>query len=145
MEWTEDLIGRCSSPKMYHIDRDTLKQFSRSLELTYPPYFDPEAARSEGYHDIIAPPTFAFTLTAGDIPGLELPDAGIIHGEQQFEYALPLTAGDEVHVVACIDNLKKRGSTVFLTLKTIAHNSQNEMVFVSRSLFIITLDKESAL
>ncbi|WP_053958930.1 FAS1-like dehydratase domain-containing protein [Sulfobacillus thermosulfidooxidans] len=139
MKWTEDLIGRCSSPKTYHIDREMLKQFSQSLELTYPPYFDKEAAQSEGYRDIIAPPTFAFTLTAGEIPGFELPAAGIIHGEQQFEYALPLTAGDEIQVVACVDNLKKRGSTVFLTLKTVAHNLLGDMVFVSRSLFIITL------
>lgn len=148
MEWSNDLIGRCSAPKTHHIHRGALEQFARALELHYLPYFDPEAAKSAGFRDVIAPPTFAITLTANEIPGLELPGAGIIHGEQQFSYHEPITAGDEIQVVQCIEKLKARGAAVFLTLKTAGRNTQGDEVFVSRSLLIVNLDsvshKESA-
>ncbi len=140
MSWSNDLIGRCSLPKTHHIQHSVLEQFARALDLSYPPYFDSQAAKAAGYRDIIAPPTFAVTLKADPIPGLDFPKAGIIHGEQQFTFNMPITAGDEILVVQCVESLKQRGSTIFLSIKTTGSNPFGDEIFISRSLLIINLD-----
>ena len=141
MQWSTDLIGQCSVPKTHHIQRGVVEQFARALDLTYPLYFDSEAAKSAGFQNVIAPPTFAFTLTADAIPGLDLPEAGIIHGEQEITSYHPITAGDEIQVIQCVENVKERGSAVFLTLKTTGNNRHGEVMFMSRSVLIVNLDQ----
>ncbi|WP_158246183.1 MaoC family dehydratase N-terminal domain-containing protein [Sulfobacillus sp. hq2] len=142
MPWTDDLIGRQSPQTHHHIDRCTIQQFARALRLTYAPYFDPEAARQMGYSDVIAPPTFPFTLTAAPIEGLDLPPNGIIHGEQQFAYGAPITAGDDITVTSMVQGIKRRANMVFLTIRTQGINQQGKMAFTAESLFIITVSSQ---
>lgn len=137
MQWSDELIGRHSAPRVHHIDRCALQQFSCAVGLTYPPYCDTESARQAGYPDVIAPPTFPFTLAANAIPGIDMPAAGIIHGEQDFEYGAPIVAGDHISVVSSIHALKRRAKIVFLTIRTVGTNQRDEQAFVSQSLLLI--------
>ncbi len=142
MQWTEELIGKISTPRLHLIDRAHLQQFAEAAHLNYPPYRDTGAAQKAGYADVLAAPTFAFTLTSGPIEGLELPGAGIIHGEQSFDYGVPIVAGDQISVSSTVVELKRRGPRIFLTLSTEGRNQHNEEVFRSTSLLIVAVPAE---
>ena len=86
-----------------------------------PAYHDVAAAQALGHRDVIAPPTFAFVVSmrASAIamfdPGLGLDYSRVVHGEQRFAYARPVTAGDDLVVVTTIENIRVAAGNDILT------------------------------
>ena len=76
--------------------------------IAIPLSHDPVAARSAGYVDVVAPPTFAITITlpAGDQvtqdPELGLDYSRVVHGDQRFLYQRQIVAGDELRVIVTV-------------------------------------------
>jgi acyl dehydratase len=58
-----DLAGRVyPAGAAYTVGREKIREFASAVKATHPAHFDVEAARSLGYADLVAPPTFAIIV-----------------------------------------------------------------------------------
>ncbi len=134
-------IGARSIVAVTEIEKGTIRRFAQALGETNPIYFDEEAARAAGYPSLLAPPTFAITLTRNPIPGLTMPRAGVIHGEQEFLYGRAMTAGDRISVSGWLAEVRevkgRRGPMTLVTLLTEGCHADGTLAFQSRSVLII--------
>ncbi|MEU1720432.1 MaoC family dehydratase N-terminal domain-containing protein [Actinomadura sp. ATCC 39365] len=125
MALNRDFVGRTyPSAAPYEVSRVKIKEFAAAIGDNNPVYRDREAARAAGYPDVIAPPTFpiVFSLQAGGEalvdPELGLNLAMVVHGEQRFEYARPVCAGDELVTTATITDIRSAGRNELLTIRS---------------------------
>ncbi len=136
-------IGTMSTPKMHAIEAGAIRDFAEALGLQYPAYYSQSQARTLGFQDVVAPPTFAITLQGHAVPGLDLPKAGLIHGEQSFKFGAPIVVHDTVSVVTQVIGTKARGPLTFLTLETVGTNQDQHWVFTSTSTIIASQEASS--
>jgi len=121
-----DHIGRQSEPRDIVIERGQLKLFAKAIQETNPIYFDEASARAEGYPDIVAPPTFGSCLrllapsTSLSYESLGIDYKRLLHGQEAFEYFLPLYAGDKVVLIGEVKDIfqKKAGELQFIVIQT---------------------------
>ena len=90
----EGFVGRSSEPVRNVVERDAVRLFAEAIADPSPLYRDEERAKRSRYGRILAPPTFPRTFEYGRVGGLELPPAGLIHGEFRISYIRPLLVGD---------------------------------------------------
>ncbi|CAM5688083.1 hypothetical protein SBADM41S_11955 [Streptomyces badius] len=101
---------------------------------THPAYVDPEAARALGHADVIAPPTFVFSITyraAGVVvqdPQLGLDYSRVVHGDQKFSYVRPVRAGDRLTVTSTIESIKSLAGNDVLDIRGDVHDEAGELV-----------------
>lgn len=123
MALNRDFIGRTfESDEPYEVSRTKIREFATAIGDSNPLYLDRDAAQAAGYPDVIAPPTFPIVFTLansalGD-PELNLNYAMVVHGEQRFEYARPVHAGDVVTCSTTITGIRSAGSNEVMTLET---------------------------
>lgn len=122
---------------VYDIEKRAIRRFARAVGETNPIYFEEAAARQAGYPSLVAPPTFPVTLARSSLPGLRMPPAGVIHGEQEFL----LRAGDRITVSGWLADVHDvQGSLrpmTLLTLMTEGRHLDGTLAFQSRSVLII--------
>jgi acyl dehydratase len=118
-------VGRTSPPTSpYLVGREKIREFADAIGASDPAYRDPEAARSLGHPDVIAPPTFPVILTmaAGEQliadPGLGVDYSRVVHADQRFAYTRPVRAGDSLTCVCVLEDITSRGGHDFLTTRT---------------------------
>lgn len=124
------------------VERGAVKKFAESIGDLHPIYFDEEAGRNSRYQNNIAPPTFPRTFDYGVIEGLNLPNKGLIHGEQTFHYKRPLVVGEEL---LCYSEVKKYfekkgnfGDMGFLVLESFGEDAAGNVIFSSTSTVVIS-------
>ncbi len=137
--WKE-FIGRRSEPVRNAVERGAVRKFAEAIGDGNPLYLDEEAASRSRHGRMIAPPTFPFTLDYGRIPGLPLPESGLIHGEQSFTYERPLFVGEEILCYTTLEDAyeKKGGTLHFLVFDRIGEDLEGERIYTATSVFIIT-------
>ena len=124
MALNKDYLGKVypASPA-YQVGREKIREFASAIGDGNAAYHDVEAARALGHGDVIAPPTFAFLISyrASAVavldPGLGLDYTKVVHGEQRFAYARPITAGDELVCVTTIENIREAAGNDILTTR----------------------------
>jgi acyl dehydratase len=138
----QSLIGARSKPVVNWIERGAVRRFAEAIGDPQPIYCDEEEALRSRYSGLIAPPTFAITLEYGEIEGLTLPTAGLLHGEQRIEAARPLRVGERIVGEAVLQDVyEKRGGRGLLTFVVIGQTGAagNGDVIVSlRRVLIVT-------
>jgi acyl dehydratase len=113
MPLNQAFVGReFASAEPFLVGREHIRQFARAIGDPNPLYHDLAAARTAGYPDLVAPPTFLVAAIPGEL-GLPIgdPDFGmdfslIVHGEQRFTLPRPVVAGDELTAVTTITGLR---------------------------------------
>ncbi len=85
-----------SVPVRNVIEQGAVRKFAEAIGDANPVYRDTEFAASTRHGKLQAPPTFAQTFDYGPLSGAPLSEAGLIHGEQSFQFARPLFVGDEL-------------------------------------------------
>jgi acyl dehydratase len=138
-----DYIGR-SYPggAPYEVSRVKIAEFADAIGDPNPLYRDRAAAQAAGFADVIAPPTFAVVISmvsaAGAVsdPGLGLNYAMVVHGEQRFEYARPLMAGDVVTTQATITDIRDAGRNAMLSTQTEISTVDGEHVCTATSTLV---------
>ncbi|MDP9727864.1 MaoC family dehydratase N-terminal domain-containing protein [Alicyclobacillus tolerans] len=142
MSSLQDMVGVSSQPVKNEVEKGAIRKFAEAIGDDDPVYRDEEAAKKAGFPAIPVPPTFSRTFDYGEIPGLEMPKAGLIHGEQRFTYHKPIYAGD---VVFCSRKLLKvressgrLGSMTFYMFEAEVRNSAGELLLVENSTVIRT-------
>ncbi|GGR43769.1 MaoC family dehydratase N-terminal domain-containing protein [Streptomyces netropsis] len=117
-------IGRTYPPTPpYEVSREKIREFAEAVGDLHPAYTDPVAARALGHDDVIAPPTFPFTIAhrAADQvvqdPELGLDFSRVVHSDQRFDYTRPMRAGDRVSVVTTVESAGSLGGSDILGVR----------------------------
>lgn len=137
------LVGRESPPVTVVVDTEQIRRFADAIGDPNPLYYDEEYARSKGFRSIIAPPTFLTTIgrwpwQRRDETLFRIPYGRVaIHGEQEYEWFLPIQAGDVVTVTSrIVDIYEKAGRTgrmLFVVTESRYTNHLGQLVAIGRS------------
>lgn len=137
-----DQIGKRSIKVKTVVERGAVKKFAEAIGDLHPIYYDVETGRNSRYRNNIAPPTFPRTFDYGEIEGLNLPNKGLIHGEQTFHYERPLVVGEEI---LCYSEVKKYlekkgnfGKMGFLMVESFGEDLVGNLIFSSTSTIVIS-------
>lgn len=86
-----------------------------------------------------APPGFAAAALFAVAPDLlaELSDRSVIHGEQTFAWARPLSIGSLLEVGGSVTRVRERGGVNFITFE-IEVTEGSEIVITGKSLFLVS-------
>ena len=107
----------------YLVGREKVREFARALGEVDPVYFEPAVARERGFPDVVAPPTYAIRLSMAAAQSVVMdPDLGldytrVVHGDQRFEYARPIVAGDELVTTITIEGIRSAAGNDILTTR----------------------------
>ncbi|GLO65120.1 MaoC family dehydratase N-terminal domain-containing protein [Oceanobacillus kimchii] len=136
------VIGEESNKIKNVVEKGIVKRFAESIGDLHPIYVNEETGRQSRYGRNIAPPTFPRVFDYGEIKGLQLPNKGLIHGEQIYHYERPLLVGEELY---CYTKIKdyyekegKNGLMGFLVTKRYGEDSQGNVIFTEEATIIIT-------
>src|SRR6516162_865365 len=104
------LIGRVGEPVLHEVEKNAIRRFAEALGDPNPLAIDEAVARAAGYPSLVAPPTFAVSLASNERfrHSLDLGTRNILHGEQAFEYARPIVAGDRITVRSRVADVQER-------------------------------------
>jgi acyl dehydratase len=122
----------------YAVGREKVREYAHAVGETDPLHLDPEAARGAGYADVVAPPMFAAVYCAPAVwPAMLDPEVGIdfarmVHGAQEFEWHVPVVAGDEITTEAELEETRERNELKFFVFRTVSTNQRGETVCEGR-------------
>ena len=135
-------VGRSSEPVRNVVEREAVRLFAEAIADPSPLYHDEEVARRSRYGRILAPPTFPRTFDYGRVEGLELPPAGLIHGEFRISYTRPLLVGDELfcrlRLRDSYDKKGRRGLLGFLLFERTGEDPEGNLVFTTNDTVVVT-------
>ncbi|MFI8853208.1 MaoC family dehydratase N-terminal domain-containing protein [Streptomyces sp. 891-h] len=124
MALDQSFVGRTYPPsRPYEVGREKIREFAEAIGDDNPAYTDAEAAKALGHPDVIAPPTFVFTVTfqeAANVirdPKLGLDYDRVVHGDQRFAYHRPVRAGDRLSVTSTIEGIKSLAGNEILDIR----------------------------
>lgn len=144
MSLDRSFVGRRFAPtEPYQVGREKIREFARAVGADDPAYHDPQAARTRGYADVIAPPTFPAVVTMAasrqivDDPALGVDYSRVVHGDQRFSYSRPIVAGDELVCVNTVEEITGRGGHEFLTVRTDVTTTAGERVVTAWSKLVV--------
>jgi acyl dehydratase len=135
MPVSDQAVGKTYPPMVYAVAREKIKEFALATGETNPLHLDHVAARTAGYADVVAPPTFpiVFTMASSHAQIVEDPELGIdysrvVHGDQKFVYARPIVAGDALVCVNVVEDITSRGGHDFMTTRSEVTTEAGEAV-----------------
>jgi acyl dehydratase len=139
MPLNQALKGKEYQTVSFTVERDRVLQFADAIGEDDPIFRDPEAARSAGYDEQVAPPTFVTVMqimTSGQAvvdPELGLNYALVVHGEQEYEWHRPVMVGDVLSATPRIADIYARGPNEFLLIEAEITDPSGTTVVVARS------------
>ena len=143
MALNPEYVGKTfESSQPYEVSRVKIAEFATAIGEQSPCCFDQDAARQAGYPDVIAPPTFAIVISMSSTaravtdPGLGLNYAMVVHGEQAFEHARPLHAGDQVVATTTIEEIRPIKQHTRMTMRTDLSTVDGEHVCTARNTLV---------
>ncbi|HEX4059944.1 MAG TPA: MaoC family dehydratase N-terminal domain-containing protein [Streptosporangiaceae bacterium] len=143
MAVNQDFAGRTFPPgEPYEVSRVKIREFADAIGDMSPVYRDRDAAVAAGHPDVIAPPTFAIVISMANStramsdPGLGLNYAMVVHGEQRFEYARPIQAGDVLVATSTIAGIRMIKSNTMITTETAIATVAGEHVCTAHSILV---------
>ena len=139
--------GRTYPPtEPYEVGVEKIREFADAIGDPNPAYRDREAAKALGHADVIAPPTFPFVLTFRasrqlvDDPELGIDYSRVVHGEQRFEQARPVRAGDSLTVTVTLETVRSAGGHDMVTSRSDVVTVEGEHVVTAWSTLVVRGD-----
>lgn len=136
--------GRTYPPTTtYEVSRAKIAEFADAIGDDNPLYRDPEAAKSAGYPDVIAPPTFLTVINLTSInaivadPELGLDYSRMVHGDQRFTHHRPVHAGDVLRLTTHIDSVFARAGNDFLNVRADVETTTGEPVCTTHAQLVV--------
>lgn len=143
-----ELQGRAFPPTApYLVGREKVREFARAVFALDPQHDDPEVARSLGYADVVAPPTFAMVIQDATLQQLlSEPDSGIVlervvHAEQRFRYTRPIVAGDELTGRLTVTGIRAFGKGAMVTSEAEITDAAGDHVVTATSVLLVGGDE----
>jgi acyl dehydratase len=139
----KSFIGRSYPPTApYRVSREKIREFADAINDPNPMFRDVDAARAQGYDDVVAPPTFPIVLTliagreAITDPQLGIDYSRVVHGEQRFVYTRPVRAGDVLQVVVTIEDIRAAAGNDIVTTRADVSTTDGEAVVTAYSTIV---------
>ncbi|MFH9265791.1 MULTISPECIES: MaoC family dehydratase N-terminal domain-containing protein [unclassified Streptomyces] len=150
MALDQSFVGRTYPPTpAYEVGREKIREFAEAVGDTHPAYVDAEAARALGHADVIAPPTFVFSITyraAGEVvrdPRLGLDYSRVVHGDQKFSYVRPVRAGDRLTVTSTIEAIKSLAGNDIVDIRGDVRDEAGELVVTALTKLVARAAEEA--
>ncbi len=150
MALDQSFVGRTYPPTpAYEVGREKIREFAEAVGDTHAAYVDVEAARALGHADVIAPPTFVFSITyraAGEVvqdPQLGLDYSRVVHGDQKFSYVRPVRAGDLLTVTSTIESIKSLAGNDVIDIRGDVHDEAGELVVTALTKLVARAAEEA--
>jgi acyl dehydratase len=144
MPLDRSLIGRRYQPSAaYEVSREKIREFAEAVGAGDPVHHDPEAARRLGHPDVIAPPTFVFSVVQRALgavladPELGVDLGRVIHSEQAFTYHRPVRAGDRLQVTAQVESARTVGGHGILATRSEIASADGSPVAEARTTVLV--------
>ncbi len=125
------------------LERGRLRSFALAVGDTDPVHRDRDAAHAAGHPDVVAMPTFLFSLELeqpdpfGYLAELGVDLRGVLHGEQSFTFHAPIHAGDTVTVRSRITEAYAKNAQMDFVVKHTDFVRDGETVGEADSLVVI--------
>jgi acyl dehydratase len=136
-------VGKALPPSAsYRVSREKVREFALAIGEGASVCHDVDAARSAGYPDVVAPPTFTVTFTMPLIeeflrdPAFGWDYARMVHGDQSITLHRPLYGGDELVTTIHVDDLANRAGSYLLTLRCEVADIAGEPVATTKALLV---------
>jgi acyl dehydratase len=127
-------LGKTYPPFEYEVGREKIREYSYAIGADNPVHFDREAARADGFRDVVAPPMFAVVYSAGSVgPGVLDPEIGInlalmLHGSQEFVWGEPVCAGDTITTETTFKDFSEKDGRKFYVFESVSKNQDGQEV-----------------
>lgn len=141
------MVGKTFPSYSYEVSREKINELVWAIGEPNPLYRDSEAAKAQGYRDIVAPPTF-ITL-AGYWTGamyevlqeIGVDRSRILHGEEEYEYGAEIHPDDiltgQSKLLSVEEKNGKLGPMELVRVETIYTNQRSEQVIRVTSLIVV--------
>ncbi len=134
MELATAMIGTTYPATVYAVGREKIREYALAVGERNPLHHDLEAARAQGFSDLVAPPMFA-VVYAGQAVAVPLHDrrvgidyAHMVHGAQEFRWGPLVIAGDEITTTASVADISERRGLYFYVFANESVNQRGEVV-----------------
>lgn len=144
-------IGHVFEEQEIQVEAGALRAFAHAVGETGPVYLDSDAAKREGYRDMLAPPTYTSVLEQlafredplFPVLGVNVKD--VLHGQQSFTYVSPICAGDTVVLKRTISDMfeKKSGALQFIVVTSEFSVRDVAVAVIANSTLVIRNDEGS--
>jgi acyl dehydratase len=127
-------IGKTYPPFEYEVGREKIREYANAVGEDNAVHHDREAARAEGFRDVVAPPMFAVVYSAGAMgPAVLDPELGInlmmmLHGSQEFVWSEPVCAGDTITTTAEVKDVYEKDGKDFYVFESVSRNQEGQEV-----------------
>ncbi|WP_110589710.1 FAS1-like dehydratase domain-containing protein [Microbacterium suaedae] len=145
-----DLASREFPPTpAYLVGREKVREFARAVFATAPQHTDVDAARAQGYDDVVAPPTFAMVIADLTLQQLlQDPSTGVVleralHTDQQFTYTRPIVAGDELTGRLRVTRVRQMGTAHMVASETEITDAEGAHVVTASSTLLIGSEEDA--
>jgi acyl dehydratase len=125
-------VGKTYPPFEYEVGREKIREYANAVGETNPVFHDPQAAKSAGFANVVAPPMFCVVYSAGAMgPAILDPELGInlmmmVHGGQEFEWGTPVVAGDRITTTAKIKDIYDKKDMKFYVFESESKNQDGD-------------------
>jgi acyl dehydratase len=129
-----DVVGRTYPPTVYAVGREKVREYARAVGETNPLHLDVDAARGDGFVDVVAPPMFAVVYAMPAVAqGMFDPEVGIdfarlVHSAQEFQWGPLVVAGDEISTIVGVKDVSERRGSGFFVFESLSENQRGERV-----------------
>lgn len=120
-----EAVGRVYGPhEPYEVTRVKIREFADAVDARSFAHLSEEAARAEGYPDVVAPTTFAVIIAQqAEFHVVVDPEVGVdfsrvVHADERFTHHRPMVAGDLISATVHIDDVRRRGPVATVTTRT---------------------------
>ena len=127
----------------YLVGREKIREFAKAVFSKDPANLDLEAAKSLGYKDLIAPPTFAVVIQERSLTQVitdseaALDFSRVVHGDQRFIHVRPIVAGDELTSELKVASVKQLAGNSMVSFETQIFDSSQDLVCTAISTLVV--------
>jgi acyl dehydratase len=128
MSLRTDAVGREWKGEPFAVEADRIRAYADAVGERNPVHHDAGAAREAGFRDLVAPPMFAVVYSAPAMgPAILDPDVGMnfaamVHGGQEFVWAEPVCAGDEISTTVSCESISERDGRGYYVFESASTN-----------------------
>lgn len=127
----------------YLVGREKIREFAKAVFSKDPANLDLEAAKQQGYKDLIAPPTFAVVIQERSLTQVitdkeaALDFSRVVHGDQRFIHVRPIVAGDELTSELKVASVKQLAGNSMVSFQTQIFDTNQELVCTAISTLVV--------
>ena len=132
MALATEAVGKSWDPVSYEVGKEKIREYAQVVGFDSAIYFDADAATAAGFRGVVAPPMFCVVYSAAAVapamfdPEVAMNFAAMVHGSQDFEWGVPVCAGDSITTTASCLSIEERDGKGFYVFETVSVNQDGE-------------------